>query len=373
MNNFNSNNFIMGVDPEKNKNEKPSNVLINHIKNIEKNAKENVKNYKSFNLLKNELIDKLESDVYMLNNKIKNFNLEKKSIIELDNKEIERLKEIIRHLYTFILTINKSIELKQGNRVGLLEEIRKGLNSNSGLKKNIDEIMLGQQKLNKNLVVSKKNNSNLSILNIIEAKSNKNNNTGNESVTQNVNESVTKLNNFYKNLKNNIDKQIFKQNMKPNNLKNTTILEQVQQNNNSMQNVETETKVSENNYTNMESFQSSNNMESVVSNNNRSNVESIVFNNTRNNRNMRNQNANINIRNQNRNVTTNVNLNRNIKININRRNTESPLSENNGNMENIERTPQKKNSNNSRKIPNKIRNTIVTNQEAKNALNKYFL
>jgi len=318
MNNFNSNNFIMGVDPEqknKNRNQKPSNELINHIKNIEKNAKENVKNYKSFNVLKNELIDKLESDVYMLNNKIKNFNLEKKSILELDNKEIERLKEIIRQLYTFILTINKSIELKQGNRVGLLEEIRKGLNSNSGLKKNIDEIMLGYPKLNTNLVVSKKNNSNLSILNIIEGKKNNNNKKQNESVVQNINESVNTLNNFYKNLKNNINKKIFKENISSN---NTTVSEQVQQNNTNMQNMET---VVSNNARNMQ------NMETVVSNNNR---------------NKRNKN----------------------------RNMESPLSESNGNMEEM---TQKKNGNNSRKIPNKIRNTSITNQQAKNALNKYFL
>ena len=88
-------------------------------------------------------IDKLENDVCDLNNQIKNFNKEKKSINELHKKEVNELKDIIRKLYIVTRTIQKSIDLKKTNkrRVNLLEKMRKNIQNNTGFKKTVDEIM----------------------------------------------------------------------------------------------------------------------------------------------------------------------------------------------------------------------------------------
>jgi hypothetical protein len=189
INNYNSNNFILGINPTKNinlKNEKnmsPSESLINHLKRLEiegtniinnNNNNNSISNKKSLfkknlNSIVNELIYKLEKNVYTLNNQIKNFNLEKKEIINLNTKEINRLRDIIKKMYLLIITINKSIELKYNNRTTLLEKLRKTIESNKGFLKNIDEIMLNNIK-NDDYMNLKKEKNNLKILNIIDNK-----------------------------------------------------------------------------------------------------------------------------------------------------------------------------------------------------------
>ena len=78
-NNKNSNNFILGVNPNNNY-IKPSNTLINHIKNLENISRNNIKNNREkMSNVVNDLIKKLEKEVVTLNNQIKNFNVEKKT------------------------------------------------------------------------------------------------------------------------------------------------------------------------------------------------------------------------------------------------------------------------------------------------------
>ena len=236
-NNHNSNNFILGVDPKKNNTMTPSESLIDHLKRIEKESNNTIKNNenvltkKSLNNVVNELITKLEKDVYTLNNQIKNYNAEKKAIIELNDKEIDRLKDIIVKMYLLVITINKSIELKHNNRTVLLEKLRKTLQSNKGLLSNIDEIMSEKYKKTNDTyanrkdkisniinhveqIPEKKNTSNVNKSNV--NKSNVNNGNVNQSnvnqsnVNQsrinqsNVNQSnISSSNTFYTNLKNN--------------------------------------------------------------------------------------------------------------------------------------------------------------------------
>ena len=163
-NNLNSNNFLLGVVKNKennNSDKKPSDSLLNHLKVLENesikesNSRNNSKssNYPSIETVVNELIQKLENDVFVLNNKIKSFNTEKKAIIELDKKEIDNLKSIIRKLYILILTINKTIKpnrnMNLNNKKTLIETIRTNLESSKGFLKTVDDIMSenGEQSL----------------------------------------------------------------------------------------------------------------------------------------------------------------------------------------------------------------------------------
>ena len=194
-NNVNSNNFLLGVNPQK-KNISPSESLIDHLRRLEKESNNIVnenrnKNKpitnKSFNVVVNELIDKLEKDIYTLNNQIKEFNQEKKQIIDLNTKEIDRLKDIIRNLYMLVITVSKSIELGKSERVDLLQTLRKTFEDNKGLLKNIDEIMTKNYKKSNILNTESAHKENLKILNIVANSSPQN---------------VSKLNTFYNGLKN---------------------------------------------------------------------------------------------------------------------------------------------------------------------------
>ena len=150
-NNLNSNNFLLGVTKNNKNNNNPSDSLINHLKKLEKEELinnnrilNNKKNYPSIGIVVNELIEKLENDVYVLNNKIKSFNIEKKTIMDLDKKEINNLKSIIKKLYILILTINKTIKNKNlsvNNKKSLIEKVRKNIQSSKGFLKIVDEIM----------------------------------------------------------------------------------------------------------------------------------------------------------------------------------------------------------------------------------------
>ena len=202
-NNYNSNNFILGVDPKKknqSSNMTPSESLIDHLKRIEKESNDTIKNNnadiltkKSLNSVVNELINKLETDVITLNEQIKNYNSEKKAIIELDNKEMERLKDIIVKMYLLVITINKSIELKHNNRTSLLEKLRKTIQSNKGFLSNIDEIMSNKLKKSNNLYKNKKD---FKMSNMIEPV---------KKIPENIKNTppnnVSSLNTFYTNLK----------------------------------------------------------------------------------------------------------------------------------------------------------------------------
>lgn len=318
--NYNSNDFFMGVDNNY-INPKPSNSLITHINNIKNEQQminsqntnnKNTNNKKSINVVVNEIVQKLENKVYLLNNKIKNFNKEKKNIIELENKEKENLKDIIRKLYMLIVTINKSIDLKKEDKIMMLEKLRNEISSNEGLKRNIDEIMSNKPS---NEVVTTK--SNLKVLNIVQ---NVNNNILqsveepektqkiNQNQNKNKEQSVFDLNLFYTNLKNNNSRKGVNNQTKVNN--------QNKVNNQTTVNSETKNNSSIFNFSNTFTPNKSNNRNSTKSNN---------------------QNISQNIYNQ-----TNKIINNQSKQN-------------------------------KKPIINKIKNASITNKNAEESLNKYFL
>ncbi len=137
--NINANNFFMGVSP----NTTYSNELLSHLKNIEteinnmkgnNNSKVNSKN------MFNKLIDEFESQVSDLNEKIKNFNKEKLELTELHQKEVKRLKGLIINIYTIVRILTKSMKLDNESRLLLLERLRKTIEKNEAFLYNIDEI-----------------------------------------------------------------------------------------------------------------------------------------------------------------------------------------------------------------------------------------
>lgn len=133
-NNINSNNFILGVSNSNRKVSKPSNSLINHLKNLENdihnssnknnysheieqnpttqnhnqyNIPKNKPQIKGFKMVVDNIINKLEKEVIDLNNKIKNFNSEKETIMTMSKIEINKLKSIIKKcIYLFKILFN---------------------------------------------------------------------------------------------------------------------------------------------------------------------------------------------------------------------------------------------------------------------------
>jgi len=183
-----SNNFMMGINP----NPKPSDELIQHIQNLEKNNKNKNKNLITpFPIIVEDLIVKLESEVGTLNNHIKNFNKEKKEIVNLDTHEINKLKEIIRTMYILVLTVDKSFDLKKNNRIDLLTELRKTLESSPGLLNIVDEIMINHNGKINNKLKNKKENK-ISLLNNVK-------------INSSLDRSVESLNTYYNGLQTEIE------------------------------------------------------------------------------------------------------------------------------------------------------------------------
>ena len=463
-NNYNSNNFILGVNPKKNMNSNtentkvnmsPSESLIDHLKRLEKESTEKInknnlinnnlstnKNKgsllttKSLNRVVGELIDKLEKDVYTLNNQIKDFNVEKKEIIDLNTKEINRLKEIIRKMYLLVITINKSIELNHNNRTTLLEKLRKTIESNKGFLKNVDEIMVEEVKNMDymNLKTEKKNN--LKILNIIDhtkdiqimpiVQPEKKNILINPN---NSNNSISSLNIFYNNLKkesniNNGKKQLIQQNQsRRNNNKNTlnnlntsrsgntynneNNLNTTPRNGNTSNNennLNTSSRMRNNENTSSRNGNTSNNENNLntssrngnTSNNdnnlntfsrmqnneNNLNTSSIMRNSSNTSNNENNLNSSSRMRNSSNTSNNENNLNtssimRNSGNTSNTSNNENSLntssrSGNNNEIENIKFNNLNQEKKN-KKIEKKINSTKISEENAKKSLNKYFL
>jgi hypothetical protein len=198
------NNFLLGVNVTQNNKNKPSNVLLKHLKNLEKSNGEFIKKNNSSNMKfsdqVNGLINKIEDRVSTLNEQIELFNKEKKQIIDLDTKEIDKLKEIIRTLYILVITIDKSIELKKNNSINLLEKLRRALTDSPGLLDCIDDIMMKK----KNIVKTNTNSSKkINILNNFNKLSTKS--FDNDKPEEKKNNNTKKLNSFYNNIKNEIN------------------------------------------------------------------------------------------------------------------------------------------------------------------------
>ena len=395
-----SNSFLLGINTQ-NKNVKPSDTLINHLRQLEEannqivennkpiqnnkpkqnnNSEQNNKSGKkiividntqskeSITKVINDLITKLEYDVYTLNNQIKNFNVEKKAIIDLNSKEIGQLKEIIKTIYMLIVTMSKSIELGKDNRIEALEKLRKTIQQNTGFKKIIDEVMKNNKRSG-----SVNSQNSIKILNIL------NNNRA---------KSVNSLNNIYSNVKNKIEISTEQKKINNNNAKNInrtqfTNFSNMHENHNNM-NRENNNLHSKNYTKEKNNLHSNHNAENNNLHNKSHNGNIRVENNIHGNHNTENNNLHKKSNNGNMNVENNNlhNKNHNGNMNVENNNLHNK-SHNNINIENNNHSgnmhSKKYNNLNIqspkqyKKISNKILNTTITNNNAKKRLNQHFL
>ena len=115
----------------------------------------------------NKLITKLEDDVLTLQNQVSNYNKNKEEIQKMSSKEINKLKNIIKKMSILILTIYKSFDLGQKNRVELLEKLRKTIETNPIFLNDVDKILHANNGNNEN---NTNQGNNVSIYNIIKKK-----------------------------------------------------------------------------------------------------------------------------------------------------------------------------------------------------------
>jgi molecular chaperone GrpE (heat shock protein) len=103
----NSNNFLLGVSSNKN----------NSLEKV--NNKNMLNTYSPVETKKIVfgIIDKLESDIVELNNKIFSLNKEKSNLKNISNKEIEELKQVIKKLYMVLSSLYKSSNLETINHL----------------------------------------------------------------------------------------------------------------------------------------------------------------------------------------------------------------------------------------------------------------
>jgi len=181
--NVNSNNFLLGVSPKyegstgQSYYSQPS--LINHINQIRNtiinenqnnNPKKKINNLNIPNSMRNivnKLITKLEDDVMTLQNQVSNYNKNKEEIQKISGKEINKLKNIIKKMSILILTIYKSFDLGQKNRVELLEKLRKTIETNPIFLNDVDKILHANNGSNEN---NTNQENNVSIYNIMNKK-----------------------------------------------------------------------------------------------------------------------------------------------------------------------------------------------------------
>ncbi len=113
---------------------------VNTSKNKNQTQNQNEENKKTFKNLLVQIIKKLEDDVNKVTKQIQSYNQEKKNIVDLDQKEIKKLKKIIIKLYKTIMEIYGAFDVDRNQRIEMLEKIRMNLETNHILLKNIDEI-----------------------------------------------------------------------------------------------------------------------------------------------------------------------------------------------------------------------------------------
>jgi hypothetical protein len=132
-----------------------SNKLIYHLKNIETEINQKIVGKSSEHLNHsvntfNNIISKLQTKCNNLNLKVKNFNKDKQEIINMSNKEIIRLKEIISNIYHVVKILTKSFDLSNNDKKTLLEKIRITIEDSPGFLKSINSININVNKLTKN-------------------------------------------------------------------------------------------------------------------------------------------------------------------------------------------------------------------------------
>jgi len=228
------NHFLMGILNksakrnnliQQNKQESGNNVLLLQIQNLqqriknensniqqdkientiqEMNQKENqIKNKKDLKNMLLHIIGKLEEDVDKVSNRMNHFNEEKKQIVEMNQKEIEKLKSLIRKLYKVILSIYQSFELNRNARIQLLEKLKQNIQQNTHFIQNINDIHQMKNQIQ---------SVNLSKMNMNASNNQSMNNSMNQSMNQSMNEPTENLTIFNLINKNTIPQEVeFKQ------------------------------------------------------------------------------------------------------------------------------------------------------------------
>jgi hypothetical protein len=159
--NNNSGTFMMGIG----NGDFNSNKLIYHLKNIETELNQQIVGKSSEHLNNpkntfNNIISKLQKQVEDLNLKVKNYNIDKKEIVDMSNKEIIRLKGIITNIYHIVKILTKSLDLTSEQKKNLLEKLRGTIEKSPGFLKSVDDIdynitKLTQDKNKKNITMNK--------------------------------------------------------------------------------------------------------------------------------------------------------------------------------------------------------------------------
>ncbi len=121
--------------------EKDTEMMEERMNKMKENKKEeDSMKQKSFKNVLLRIVTKLEDDVNTVSSKIQEFNQEKKSIVEMNQKEIHRLKRLVKKLYKTILTIYQSLDVNKNTRTELLQRLKRNIESNKNFLQNIQEI-----------------------------------------------------------------------------------------------------------------------------------------------------------------------------------------------------------------------------------------
>ena len=358
----NKGNYMLGVAPNKNS---PSKTLINQLKQLESTNLNSLRNNSFLNEekknLKNVLksiFNKLEHDVYTINNKINNFNLEKKKLNEIHSNELSKLKNIIVKLYSIIVKINEALSLKTNEKASLLLQLRKNIENNKNFTSLIDQI-IGYKNIS-NINVSSKSNNNGSLSELFENI----NNGKNINVEQTLERPEENILNFSnQNQKSNQVEENFYQTPRENNLEDlyqsTEIPKENSSNNSNLLNTKSNT--SNNlNTSNNPNTRVNNNLFNRVNNNPNTRVNNTL--NTRVNNNPNTSNNPFNRVNNTLNTRVNNNPFNRVNNNPNTRVNNNPFNRvNKSNIEEISYNNSRNNNRSNNTIFNE--NNVFTNQK----------
>jgi hypothetical protein len=171
----NSNNFLLGVSSNKNNSLENFNNFLNS-RNDTNSPLETKK-------IVFGIIDKLESDIIKLNNKINSLNKEKIELKNLNNKEIRTLKEVIKKLHMILSFFYKSSNLSKNDTINLLKKLKNTIEQNESFMKITNKIVrndkifnniIVNQPINNLSLINESTNNNVSLSNIIAKKNSEN-------------------------------------------------------------------------------------------------------------------------------------------------------------------------------------------------------
>ncbi len=185
------NNNNINNDNNRNSNNRSGNSIINKINSA--------KTPNDARTIVFGIIDKLEDDIVKLNNKINMLNKEKIDIKHLSDKEIAKLKDVIKKLYMLLSSFYKSMQLSRNDRIKLLHKVKNTIEQNNSFLLVTNQIIKGNQEIEE-LARTTENKNNMSINEILNEKINNSFNKRNiQEVVERVNNNRTFNNSVIKN------------------------------------------------------------------------------------------------------------------------------------------------------------------------------